>query len=520
MLQPPPPERRKAARFGPAPFATIALAGALGACVLPFLAGCLPQSDRSVVIREAPVVATDTPTQEEAYWQNRYRNNRPTPPEQYQVFPKPPRNNQFGEFDDSAHQGLDKQPALPALPADQFMAEFGGSSGASTIAASYPVRAEKGEGPRPAAPATGTGPQSGSGIMAGNHYYPMEQLVYGGDHPDIDRPENYRLMPKDAITVTVRDHPEFSGQLEIQPDGTVRIPNAHDLVRLRGLTVDAAAEELRRVISVYVRGDCQVRVQANRARGGYYFVFGDVLQPGRFPMGMEPIKLTDAVLAANWEANPARRDADGDELGPSFPAASPRGRYIAPRTADLAAVTLVTPHRSQPVRSQYDVRSAMLGVAAQDPIIRPGQIIVVPSLDPQRNRELGLEAVLPERPSPAPFRQADGFAGSGATPRLPEVAPDPRVDVPTADSWSVSAVDANMTSTFADNLNTATNGPPRMARVRPVQTAGQEGTAPAAANASSLTNTPTAINTSATTNTPPTTWGMGKAKSNGWKKGL
>lgn len=446
------------------------LAAFFGFCllcgILFCLAGCQSRSGGMTVIREAPTVASDVPNQKDAYWRNQYRKNRPVPPDTYQVFPKPPRNNQFGEFDDTLQQGLDRQPGLPALPADAMAASMssgmpaaGFGSGLSTAPGTWDR-----VGTPAARPVAAAGAASGI-TVAGGHFYPMEQLVYGGDYPDIDKPEMYRLMPKDVVTVTVRDHPEFSGQLEIQPDGTVRIPNAHDLVRLRGLTVEAAADELQRTLSPYVRGECQVRVQANRARGGYYFVFGDVLQPGRFPMGMEPIRLTDAVLAANWEANPARRDADGDELGPSFPAASPRGRYVAPPTADLARVLLVTPHRSRPVRVQYDVRSAMLGVNAQDPAIRPGQIVVVPSLDPNRNRELGLEQITPGVPTTVAAAPARGFADGNASPRLPEVAPDPLVDVPTVDSWSVSAVDANMTAAFDSNLNTATNGPMRRATV-------------------------------------------------------
>lgn len=419
----------------------------LAGCLILAAAGCRSGSVARVN-RPAPVVATEQPTPEEAAWRHRYRKNRPTPPETYRVFPKPPRNNGFGEFNEDLHRGLDSQPPLPALPGD--------------IAAMAPP-AYVPDAPSPALARAGGGhaPVAPPGIMADGHFYPIEQLVYGGDQPDIDKPERYRLMPKDVITVTVRDHPELSGQLEIQPDGTVRLPSVHDLARLRGLTVEEASEELRRALAVYVRGDCVVRVQANRARGGYYFVFGDVLQPGRFPMGMEPVKLSDAVLAANWEANPGRRDLDGDELGPSFPAASPRGKYIAPSTADLARVMLITPHRSQPARSVHDVRSAMLGVTSQDPVIRPGQIVVVPSLDPSRNSNLPF-ARTPTGPVPAP---AASYPGTDAPARLPDVRPDPQVDVPTADSWSVSAVDANMATAFDGNLNTGTVGTMRRARI-------------------------------------------------------
>ena len=368
------------------------------ALCLPILAsGCL--DSRPSNLGRAPVIDRGEAASDAA-WRRRYRRDRPAAPASFQVFPVPPRDNSFKEFDDLAFQGLDRQAALPALPGDgraggppehSFLmppSPPAGTAIGATDAYGY-GRAPAVPGPKSAS-GRSSRPGFGQGIAAGTHFYPIEQLVYGGDYPDIDKPELYRLMPKDVVTLAVKDHPEFSGEAEIQPDGTIRTPNTPDLVRLRGLSVEEAAAAVREAILPYVKGECLVRVQANRARGGYYFVFGEVLQPGRFPMGMEPVRLSDAVLAANWEANPARRDLDGDELGPSFPAAVPRGRYLAPPLADLARVLLITPHRSQPSRSVHDVRSALLGAASENPLVKPGQIVFVPSLAPDRNRELGL----------------------------------------------------------------------------------------------------------------------------------
>ncbi|MDR1744411.1 MAG: polysaccharide biosynthesis/export family protein, partial [Planctomycetota bacterium] len=379
------------------------------------------------------------------------------------------RNNDFGEFDDSLYAGLDAQPSLPGLPGGQdIMPMMGGPSSYPVPAALAPeYRFESKPSNRaissspvslPGAAGAAAAAASGqAGITAGSHFYPIEQLVFGGDYPDIDKPELYRLMPRDVVTVTVKDHPEFSGTLDIQADGTVRIANTPDLIRLRGLAVDEAAEEIRRTLQVYVKGECVVRVQANRARGGYYFVFGDVNQPGRFPMGLEPVRLSDAILAANWEANPNRMEQD-DELGPAFPAAGPRGKFIAPRSADMARVMLITPHRSQPVRTLHDVRSAMLGMTGNDPAVRPGQIIVVPSLDPHKNRSLGLE--MPDRTVPPDgLMPGGGFSGADSPARLPEVSPDSHPYRARA-TVHVPAVEANMTRAFGVQSTTAPSLPP------------------------------------------------------------
>ncbi len=436
--------------------AVLALAG-----VAFCLVGCFPSSNGPV--RPAPVVDTGAPTPRMAAARSQFVENRPVPPATFEVPARPLRDNSFGEFEEGLYAGLDRQNTLPELPGDpMIMPMLGGPASYSMPASSYPtavtlpgMRSGPGGGSlsRPeaagvaAAAATRSRP---AGIDTGETFYAIEQLVFGGDYPDIDRPELYRLQPKDVITVTVKDHPEFSDKLEIQPDGTVRIPNAPDLVRLRGLTVDEAADEIRRSIQAYIKGETVVRVQANRARGGYYFVFGDVTQPGRFPMGLEPIRLSDAVLAANWEVNRNRMD-DDEDLGPAFPAASARGKYIAPRSADMARVMLITPHRSQPSRTVHDVRSAMLGVTRSDPVVRPGQIIVVPSLDPEKNLSLGLD--FPEiGVPPEGLRPGAGFSNASSPARLPEVLPYRDV-LAGAATVPVQPVVSNMASAFMTQNN-------------------------------------------------------------------
>lgn len=422
-------------------FASAALIAAAVSVLAFLLSGC---GKKPRPAPEQAPVAIAVPGAEQEHWRRLYDERRPDAPERYQVFPKQPRDNRFGEFDDSRQQGLDRQPELPPLPTDRAPAiPAPPDPRPSGFAPAVPVRAGSNQAPVRQAPAN-----VAAGMTTHERFYPLEQLVYGGDYPELDKPELYRLMPRDIVTVTVKDHPEFCGQLEIQADGTVHIANTPDLVRIRGLTAEEAASAIRLALAKYVKGECLVRVQANRARGGYYMVFGDVLQPGRFPMGMEPVRLSEALLAANWEANPARRDMDGDELGPSFPAASPRGRYVAPASADLARVMLITPHRSQPSRTVHDVRSAMMGVQSEDPLVRPGQIIVVPSVVPERNRALGVEP--PEALAPG-----KGFAGSGTPARLPDVQPASSANADAPDSRGPSRpwVEASMEEAYQVNRN-------------------------------------------------------------------
>lgn len=442
--------------------ALLTLGIATVALLLSTLPACLPQSRRAP--EQVSYIDTESPSPEHSYNRSRVLRNRVVPPREFTVAPVPPRNNDFGEFDDNLYAGLDRQPALPTLPGGQdIMPMIGGPADYPMAAASYSERRVGGSSassyssyPVSSPEAAGFAARAVSGGGSGatgpsGQLHPIEQLVYGGDYPDVDKPELYRLMPKDAISVTVKDHPEFSGKLEIQADGTIRVPNCPDLVRLRGLTVEEASEKIRDYLQVFIKGETIVSVQANRARGGYYFVFGDVTQPGRFPMGIEPIKLSDAVLAANWEANPSRMDPD-EELGPAFPAASPRGKFYTRRSADLARVMLITPHRSQPVRTVHDIRSAMLGVMRDDPLVRPGQIIVVPSLDPERNRSLGLD--VPDMAVPPDgLREGQGFSNFTSSARLPEVNPASH-PLRRTTVVMVPEVEENMASAYSVQANT------------------------------------------------------------------
>lgn len=214
---------------------------------------------------------------------------------------------------------------------------------------------------------------------------PMEQLVYGGEHPELSPPEAYRFESRDRLRITVREHPELSGEVDVGEDGRLRLPGTDDFIPAQGKTVDDIAVAVRRTVAPYLKGAPEVTVDAVRTRGAYYSVFGAVRHPGRYPMGSRPVRLSEAVLSANWTPLAGDESQRIDELGPAFPAAQARGRYDPPGDADLRAVRLFTPHRSRPMRTLHDVEAALTrGARGDDPYIRPGQIVVVPSTDPSR----------------------------------------------------------------------------------------------------------------------------------------
>lgn len=210
---------------------------------------------------------------------------------------------------------------------------------------------------------------------------PVQQLIFGGTHPSHDAPKTARLRARDELTLTVRRHNEFSGHLKVQDDGSIRIPGTQDFVQAEGKTPDELKQLVAERISPYIREKPEVIVTVRLALGGFYYVFGEVRNQGRFPMGLKPIRLSEAVFRAN-----SRRFAAGFETEDRTSALreeteiTARDNFDLSTYADLSKVFVITPHRSRPIRASYNVKTSMLqGVTGNDPIIRPGQIVFVPS---------------------------------------------------------------------------------------------------------------------------------------------
>jgi polysaccharide export outer membrane protein len=92
----------------------------------------------------------------------------------------------------------------------------------------------------------------------------------------------YHIAPPDTLTITVRPEPEISRELVVRPDGRISFDLIGD-VDVHGKTVeDVRIEITRRLKEFIVQPDVTVTLTKSESR--MFYVFGEVLRPGAFPL--------------------------------------------------------------------------------------------------------------------------------------------------------------------------------------------------------------------------------------------
>jgi len=106
----------------------------------------------------------------------------------------------------------------------------------------------------------------------------------------------YALGSDDIVRVTVQQHPEWSGEFTVRPDGTIFIQNLGD-IQLNGLIRDGAEVAIENVLSRYIN-EPSVTVEIVRFASQVIHVFGEVNNPGRYSTGGKSITVRDAIILA------------------------------------------------------------------------------------------------------------------------------------------------------------------------------------------------------------------------------
>jgi polysaccharide export outer membrane protein len=95
-----------------------------------------------------------------------------------------------------------------------------------------------------------------------------------------EKPDTYSLGPDDIVRVTVEQHPEWSGEFPIRPDGNIFVPGIGDF-RMQGLTRQTAAIALASHLEEYINNP-RVAVEIVRYASQVIYVLGEVERPGRY----------------------------------------------------------------------------------------------------------------------------------------------------------------------------------------------------------------------------------------------
>lgn len=136
------------------------------------------------------------------------------------------------------------------------------------------------------------------------------QLARGNEEPRLAGPvdpKQYRLGPGDRLVLTVRGPVATDVPLEVEPEGTILVPNG-GLVRAAGRTLDdVRAEILQRSRQYYRNVELQLRLA--RPRTFRVYLTGEVSEPGpvtangsyRVADVVEPARLLDGASQRNIE---------------------------------------------------------------------------------------------------------------------------------------------------------------------------------------------------------------------------
>jgi polysaccharide export outer membrane protein len=162
-------------------------------------------------------------------------------------------------------------------------------------------------------------------------------------------PNEYRLGPGDILHVTVYQNPDLTLDTRVSESGMVSYPLLGS-VKLGGLTVSEAERHIANGLRSgnFVKQP-QVTVMVTQVHGNQASVLGQVNRPGRFPLEVGDLRLTDLLAMAGG---------------------------IAPTGAD--EVTVVGTREGRPYRVQVDLPSLFgAGSRTQDIAVQNGDVIWV-----------------------------------------------------------------------------------------------------------------------------------------------
>ena len=107
-------------------------------------------------------------------------------------------------------------------------------------------------------------------------------------------PLTYTVGPDDAIEITVRRHPEFSGQYVIGRDGKIQYRFVGD-VHIDGLTKAQIIDKLKELLAAFVV-EPEIDVIITEFRSKVVYVVGEVGRPGRYYLRSDSIPIREVVF--------------------------------------------------------------------------------------------------------------------------------------------------------------------------------------------------------------------------------
>lgn len=113
----------------------------------------------------------------------------------------------------------------------------------------------------------------------------------------------YTLGPNDVIAISVRRHPEFSGEYKINSEGMIEYKFVGD-VSIEGLTKLELKEKLSKILSDFiVEPDIDIAIVAYLSK--VFYIVGEVGNPGKFYMRGNTVSVREALFQAGLPTHAA-----------------------------------------------------------------------------------------------------------------------------------------------------------------------------------------------------------------------
>lgn len=180
-------------------------------------------------------------------------------------------------------------------------------------------------------------------------FFALFVLLAGAAQAQAAAPRDYVLGAGDVIKVTVFQSPELSLETRVSETGVVTYPLLGP-VKLGGLTIGQAEKRLADGLREgnFLRQP-QVSILVTQLRGNQASVLGQVNKPGRYPLELTDMRLTDLLALAGG---------------------------IAPTGSDV--LTLVGTRNGRPYRAQIDVPTIFAGRSpTQDITVQNNDVVYV-----------------------------------------------------------------------------------------------------------------------------------------------
>jgi polysaccharide export outer membrane protein len=111
--------------------------------------------------------------------------------------------------------------------------------------------------------------------------------------------EEYQIAPGDVLRIAVWREPELTTEVSVRLDGRITVPLLGDVIA-SGKTPNQLAAEIQKSLSRFLEVPPQVTITVSQAISARFFVLGEILHSGAFPLQTRTTVLQALALAGGF----------------------------------------------------------------------------------------------------------------------------------------------------------------------------------------------------------------------------